>query len=137
MFELTLSVDEIQTPFWDVNNKKCRKWCKFASPLLFNNNYGLPVLTKDTKCPNQVFYVWLVEQQNIWAKFGLETWIFPNNDIRKCLLDIKHGWTKNAFWDLNKKKWRKSCMFVSPFLINNTYVLPVLIKDTKCPNLVS
>jgi hypothetical protein len=27
-----------------------------------NNTYGLPVLKKDTKCPNQVFYVWLVDR---------------------------------------------------------------------------
>jgi hypothetical protein len=65
---------------------------------LFNNSYGLPVFTKDTKCPNQVFYVWLDDLQNIWAKFGLETCLSPNNDIRICLLDMRHIWTKNAFW---------------------------------------
>jgi hypothetical protein len=31
--------------FSDVNNEKRRKWCKFVSPFLFNNIYGLPVLT--------------------------------------------------------------------------------------------
>jgi hypothetical protein len=54
--------------FSHVYNTKWRKWCKFDSPLLFNNTYGLPVLTMDTKCSNQVFYVWLDDLQTIWAK---------------------------------------------------------------------
>jgi hypothetical protein len=44
------------------------------------------------------------------------------------LLDNKHGWNENAFWDVINKKW---CKFVSPFLFNNTYGLPALTKDTK------
>jgi hypothetical protein len=44
------------------------------------NTYGLPVLTKDTKCPNQVFYV--------CAKYGLETSFSPNDDIRKYSLEM-------------------------------------------------
>jgi hypothetical protein len=62
----------------------------------------------------------------ICAKSGLKKWISPNDDIRKCLLVIKHGWTINAFWDVNNKKWRKWCKFDSPFLFNNTYGLLVL-----------
>jgi hypothetical protein len=62
-----------KSAFWDVNNKKWRKRCKFVSAFLSNNSYGLPVLTKDTKCPNQVFYVWLVDLQTICAKYDLET----------------------------------------------------------------
>jgi hypothetical protein len=49
----TLSLhDALPISFWDVNNKKWRKWCKFVSHFLYKNTYGLPVLTKDTKCPN-------------------------------------------------------------------------------------
>jgi hypothetical protein len=40
----------------------------FDAPLLFNNTYGLPVLTKDTKLPIQVFYVCLDNLQTICAK---------------------------------------------------------------------
>jgi hypothetical protein len=47
----------------------------------------------------------------------LKTWFPPNDDIRKCLLDMKHGWTKKAFWDVNNKKCRKWCKFVSPLLL--------------------
>jgi hypothetical protein len=119
--------------FWVVNNKKWRKWCKSVSTLLFNNCYGLPVLTIDTSYPNQVFYLSLVELQTICAKSGLETFLSPNNHIRKCLLDMRHSWIKNAFWDINNEKWRKWCKFVSPFLFNNTYGLPVLTIDTKYP----
>jgi hypothetical protein len=64
-----------------VNNKKWRKLNKFVSPFLNNNTYGLPVLTKDKKCANQDFYVWLVDLQIISAKYGLETWFLPNDDI--------------------------------------------------------
>jgi hypothetical protein len=46
----------------------------------------------DTKCPNEVFSVWLVELQTIYAKYGLEMWLSPNSDIRICLLDMKHAW---------------------------------------------
>jgi hypothetical protein len=33
---------------------------------------------------------------------GAETQLFPNNNIRICLLDIKHNWTSKAFWEVNK-----------------------------------
>jgi hypothetical protein len=68
--------------------------------------------------------------QTIPAKYVLETWFPPNDDIRKCLFDMKHGTTKNAFWDVNNKKWLKWCKFVSHFLFSNPYVLPVLTIDT-------
>jgi hypothetical protein len=58
----------------------------------------------DTKYPNHVFYGWLVDLQKICAEYVLETWHFPNNDIRICLLDMKHSWIKKAFWEVNKKK---------------------------------
>jgi hypothetical protein len=99
---------------------------KIVSPLLSSNTYGLLVLTKKTKCPNLVFYVWLGDLQTTCAKKGLETFFSPNDGFRKYLLDMKHGWTKNAFWDVNNKKWRKWCYFVSPFLFKNTFGLPVL-----------
>jgi hypothetical protein len=40
-----------------------------------------------------VFYLWLVDLQTICAKYWLETWLSLNNDIRICLLDMKHIWT--------------------------------------------
>jgi hypothetical protein len=57
----------------------------------------------------------------------------PNNDIRISLLDVRHSWTKNAFWDVINMKWRQWCKFVSPFFSNKSYALPVLTKNTKCP----
>jgi hypothetical protein len=54
--------------FWGVNNKDCRKWFKCISPLLFKNTYGLPVITMNTICPNQAFYVWLVDLHTICDK---------------------------------------------------------------------
>jgi hypothetical protein len=77
-----------------VNNKK---WCDFVSLFLFNNTYGLPVLTMDTNCPNQVFYVWLFDLQIICVKYGRETWLSPNNVIRICSLDMKHFELKTRF----------------------------------------
>jgi hypothetical protein len=97
--------------FWDVYNKKCHKWCNFVSALLFNNTYGLPVRIINTKWPNQLFYVSLFDLQTICDKYWLETWPSPNNDIRICLLDMKHGWTKDAFWDLKNKECLKWCKF--------------------------
>jgi hypothetical protein len=80
-----------------VNKKKWRKWCKFVSPFLSNNTFGLPVLTKDTKCSKQVFYVWLVDLQPICVNKGQETWVSPNKDIRIYLLDTMHRRTKYSF----------------------------------------
>jgi hypothetical protein len=122
--------------FWDVNNMKWRKWWKYVSHFLFINTYGLPALTTDTRYSDQVFYVWLIDLQTICAKYVLETWFSPNDDIRKCLLDVKRGSNKNAFWDVNNKKWRKWFKFVSPFLFNNTYGLTVPTMDTKFSNQV-
>jgi hypothetical protein len=64
------------------------------------------------------------------------TWLSPNKDIRVCLLDMNHDSTINAFWVVNNKKIRKWCKFVSHFLFNNTYGLPVFTMVTKCPNQV-
>jgi hypothetical protein len=96
---------------WNVNNKKLCKWFNFVLPILFNNIYVLPVLTKDTKCSNLVFYVWLVDLQSICAKPGLDTWFPPIDYIRKLFFDIRHNWTNNTFCEVNNKKWRKCLRF--------------------------
>jgi hypothetical protein len=70
---------------------------------------------------NLVLYVWLGDLQTIWTKYGLKTWLPPNNDIRICLLDMQHSWTKNAIWILNNKKWSKWCILVSILLLNNCF----------------
>jgi hypothetical protein len=38
---------------------------------------------------------------------ALESWLYRNSDTGKCLLDMKHSWSKNAFWDENNMIWRK------------------------------
>jgi hypothetical protein len=86
--------------------------------------------------PNVQIKYFMFDLQTTCAKNGLETLFSPHDDIRKCLLDMKHGSTKNAFCVVNNKKWRKWCKFVSPFLFNITYGLPVLTMDTKCQNQV-
>jgi hypothetical protein len=78
----------------------------------------LSVIPMGTNFHNQVFCVWLVDLQTICSKYGLETWLPPNNDIRICLFDMQRSWTKIAIWNLNSKKWRKWCILVSPFLFN-------------------
>jgi hypothetical protein len=118
--------------FWDVNNRKWRTWCKIVSPFLYNNTYGFPMLTMDTKCPKEVFYVGLVDLHNICSKQGLETWLTPNIGIRICLPDMEHRWTKYAF-----EKWitRNDVNGVRlfHFFINNTYGLRALTTYTKFP----
>jgi hypothetical protein len=69
---------------------------------------------------SSIFNIWLVDLQTLRAKYWLETWFTPIDDIRKCLLDMKQGWTKKAFWDMNNKKCRKLCKFVSSLLFKNT-----------------
>jgi hypothetical protein len=44
----------------------CSTWSNLL--FLFNNTYGLPVLTIDTESANQVFYVSLVDIENICVK---------------------------------------------------------------------
>jgi hypothetical protein len=115
---------------WDVNNKKWRKL--FFSPFFFNNTYDLPVLTMDSKCRNEEFYVDYSIYRLCVLNSGWKIYS-PNNYIRTSLLDMKPGSTKYVFWDVNNNKWRKYCKLVSTFLFNNTYGLPVLTMDTKCP----
>jgi hypothetical protein len=100
--------------FWDLNNKKWRKWCKFDSHFLFNIIYGLPVsqwtlivYIKYFILVLHVFFVSLVDLRSICAKYCLETWFAPNEDIRKCLIDMKQGWNKKDVLRLEYKKWRK------------------------------
>jgi hypothetical protein len=104
--------------FLYVYNMKQRKWCKSVSAFLSKSTYGLPVLTKNTKCTSLVFYDWFVDIHFICTNFGLETWFSPNEDIRRYLIDMKNSWTKYAFCDVNNKKWRKWRKFVSPLLFN-------------------
>jgi hypothetical protein len=126
----TWSIVEIKTRFesWITRND-------VNGVSLFHLSYLITLMSYlcSQRTPNvQIkFFVWLVDLQIICAKYELETWFSQNIDIRICLLDLKHGWTKNAFSDLNNKKWRKWRKFVSHFLFNNTYGLPVLTKDTK------
>jgi hypothetical protein len=66
-----------------------------------------------TNCPNKVFFVWLVDLKTICAKYGLETCLTPNVDIRIYLFDSQCSWSKYAIWNMNIKKWSKLCIIVS------------------------
>jgi hypothetical protein len=77
-----------------VNKKKWRKWCKLVSSFLFNNTYGLTVLTMDTKCPNQVFYDWLVLNRG-WKRDSLQIMIFVNVCSIWSLVELK---TRFEMW---------------------------------------
>jgi hypothetical protein len=116
---------------WDVNNRKWRTWCKIVSLFLCNNTYGLPMLTMDTKCTKQVFYVWLVDLHNICVKQGLETGLTPNNVISICLPDMEHRWPKNAIWEVNNMKWCKWCKVVSLFYL---ITLMAYVRSQRTPN---
>jgi hypothetical protein len=83
---------------------------------------------------NEIFYIWLVYLQTMCRKNGLEKWISPNHNIHICLFDMQCNWTKNVFWKVNNRKWRKLCIFPSPFLFNNTYGLPGLTMGNKSSN---
>jgi hypothetical protein len=67
---------------------KGRKWCKFVSP-------PLPVFTKDTICPNQIFYVWLVYLNWLfvlytgWKLDSLQMMIFVNICSTWNMVEIK------------------------------------------------
>jgi hypothetical protein len=47
------------------------------------------------------YVVWLVDLKTSCAKYGLETWFTPNEDIRKYLLDMNHSSAKISFRDIN------------------------------------
>jgi hypothetical protein len=101
--------------------------CVFVSPSLFNKTYGIPVLTMDTKCQNQVFYVWFVLNRG-WKLDPLQIMIFVYVSSTWNIFEL------NAFWVVNIKKWRKWCKFFSPFLINKCFGLRVLTIGSSCPN---
>jgi hypothetical protein len=121
--------------FWYVNNKKWRKWCKFVSPFLFNNTYGLPVLTTDPKLQINYFIFdrltyRLVVLNRRWKGDCFKIMIFVYVCSTWSLVELE---TRYDSWvtgnDVND-------MFVSRFLFNNTYGVPVLTMVNKCPNQV-
>jgi hypothetical protein len=61
---------------------------------------------------SSIFNIWLVDVQTLCAKYGLEKWFPPTDEIRKCLLEKTQFSTKNTFWDVNNKKSRKWCKLV-------------------------
>jgi hypothetical protein len=76
-------------------------------------------VTTDTISPNHVFYVWLVVLQTICAKYGLEKWFSPNDDIRKFLLDMKYYSTKRSFWFVKKNDLNDVSLFLLCYLITH------------------
>jgi hypothetical protein len=98
IYLLDINHSRTKNAFWDVSNTKWRKWCKFVSPFLFNNNYGLSALTTHTKWPNEVLYVLLDDFHTICAKQELEKRLSPNNEIRICLLVIFQLKTRLEMW---------------------------------------
>jgi hypothetical protein len=86
---------------------------------------------------------------NVQIKFFMFDWsiyslFVLNRSCKRKFLQImifeyvwsakKISWTKNAFWNMNNKKWCKWCKVVSSFLFNNSYALTVITMNTKCPN---
>jgi hypothetical protein len=100
--------------------------------LLFNNTYGLPVLTKDLKCPNKLFYVWLVYlnrllvQNTGWERDSLQMMMLVNVCSTWRMVHIK-----DAFSYVNNKKWRKS---VSLFHVSYLITLMAYLCSQWTPN---
>jgi hypothetical protein len=117
--------------FWDVNNKKWRKWCKFVLRFLFNNTSGLPVLTMVTKCPNQVYYVWLVDLQTIalntgWKYYSLQMMIFVYVCSTFSVVDLK---TRFEMWII-----RNHINDVNLFLFSYLITLRLYLCSHWTPN---
>jgi hypothetical protein len=79
-------------------------WYKFDAPFLFNNTYGLPMLTKDTKFPNQVFYVCLDDLQNIcnnrgWKRDPYQIMICVHVCSTWSLVEIKTRFETWIIWN--------------------------------------
>jgi hypothetical protein len=111
------SIVHIKNAFWYVNKKKYSIWCKFVSLFLFNNAYGLPVLTMGTKYPNQVFYIYWW----IYWLFVLNTTLKHNSIQMMIFVNLYSKWSmvyiKDAFWYVSNKKLRKWCLFHISHLI--------------------
>jgi hypothetical protein len=100
----------IKNAFWGLNNKKWHKCCKFVSHFLYNN--GLPVLTMDTKYPNQVILMfdWTIYRLFLlntgWKLIHLKIMIFVHVCLSWSILVLKtpfETWiTRN---DVNGISW--------------------------------
>jgi hypothetical protein len=124
-----------ESAFWNVNNKKWLTWCMFNLPYLITlMAYLCSEWTPKVQSKYFVFH-WSIYRlfvlDTVWKRDSLEMM-----NIRNCFQDIKHVPTKNAFRDVNNKKWRIWYKFDSPFLFNNPYGLPVLTKNTQYSNQV-
>jgi hypothetical protein len=73
---------------------------------------------------------------SIYRLFVLKT-TFKRDSLQMLFVNVWSTWSmvhiKDAFWYVNNKKWSKRCKFVSLFLFNNAYGLPMLTTDTNYP----
>jgi hypothetical protein len=128
----------------------CSKWSvlplktRFETSITRNNLYGVSLLhfsylitlmayLCSQRTPNvQINYFML--DWSIYTLFvleWLETSLSPNDDIRNCLFDMKHGTSKNFFWSVNKKNdVYVVCLFHFSYLIT----LMAYVCSQKTPN---
>jgi hypothetical protein len=126
----TWSILELKTRFetWitrnDVNGV-------FFSPFIFNDTYALPVLTMDTKCSNQVFYIWLVVPNRGWKRDYLQMMIFINVCSTWSMVDVK---MRFETW-ITRNVVNGVSLFHPSYLITLMAYL-CLQSILKCPNQV-
>jgi hypothetical protein len=104
--------------FWDMNNKKWRKWFKVGFTFLISNTYGLPVCTRGTKYPNQLLYNWLVLNRG-WNRASQQIMIFENVCSTRSPVEFKKRFER---W-ITRNKLNGVSLFNLTYLITLTAYL--------------
>jgi hypothetical protein len=101
-----------------------------CSPFLFNNSYDLPVLTKDSKCPNQVFHfdcpIYRLFVINMgWNRDSIQRMIFVNVCSTWSMVELKTRF----------QKWltRNDVNGVSLFHLSNLTTLMACLCSQRSP----
>jgi hypothetical protein len=84
-----------ENAFWDVNNKKCRKWCKFGSPILLIKL--MAYLCSQRTLNVQIKYFMLVCSINIlfvlnrgWKRDSTQIMLFVYICLKCNLVELKN-----------------------------------------------
>jgi hypothetical protein len=119
--------------FWDVNNKKWRKWCKLLLiPYLITLRAYL--CHNGNQLSKSIFLCLIARSTDYLFQIGAGKVTHSKWWYSYCLLDMHRSWTKNAFGNLKCKKWLKWCILFLPILFKFCFGLPVPTMGTKCPN---
>jgi hypothetical protein len=136
MYLLVMEYVWTKNAFWDVNNKKWRKWYSFVSPFLFNTLMAY-LSSQNTSIVKIKYFMfdWAIYRLFVlntsWKRDSQQMMIFVNFCSTWSMVELK---TRFETWIIRNDV--NAVSLFPPSLFNNTNGLTVLTMVTKCANQV-